>query len=81
MSGGGKCCEGGEGKLKEGDSGEGVVILCRLVGEGPPDKVMSEQRTEGESCACTWGKRISDRESITCKGPETGLCLACLGNN
>lgn len=42
MLGGGKCCEGEEGKLKEGDSGEGFVILCRLFGEGFFDKGMLE---------------------------------------
>lgn len=57
------------------------MILNRTIGAGLAE-VMSEQgpeQSKGPSHTAAWERRITDRESSKCQGPETGLCPGCLG--
>lgn len=52
------------------------MILNRTIGAGLAE-VMFEQgpeQSKGPSHTAAWERRITDRESSKCQGPETGLC-------
>lgn len=57
-------------------------IFRRVVSEGLIEKLMFEQRLEGEektSHVDSWGRR-SQTGNSKCKGPEAGACPVCWQN-
>lgn len=59
-----------------------MAVLDRAVKEGLPEEGASKKAsgTEGTSHAYIQGKCIPGRGNSHCKGPETGLYLACLSS-